>query len=99
MCVFDPEKADRTMAPRLTNAQRMDYMTSEAEFLEELLEDAADCKWVYQALIELNILKAKVGSNMPTTVKENLHQWLEQLKKLDPLRIGRWQDLEKSLQA
>ena len=64
LCTFDPARAKDTMAPDLTNAQRLEYLDREMEFIDEVLEDADDCKWVYQALIDCTVLKAEtIGSS------------------------------------
>ena len=99
MCTFDPELATRTMAPNLDNAQRREYLANEREFIEELLEDTSDCKWVYQALIELALLEAKLDGSISQQSKGTVLGWFEKLKTLDPLRRGRWQDLESSITA
>ena len=97
MCTFDPETAGHTMAPNLSKSDRLAYVASEREFIEDLLEDASDCKWVYQALIESALLAGKIEGHMRAKDKADVQTWLAELKRLDPLRIGRWLDLEKSL--
>ncbi|KAG9768633.1 Geranylgeranyl transferase type-2 subunit alpha [Exophiala dermatitidis] len=100
MCTFDLDLAPKSMAPNLTNKQRLDYIAGEKQYIEEVLEDASDCKWAYQALIECTLLEAKLQS-------QKLHEddrikvlgWLGELKKLDPLRKGRWLDMEQSFTA
>jgi hypothetical protein len=47
------------MASNLSKADRPVYIVGEHEFIEDLLEDATDCIWVYQALIECALLTAK----------------------------------------
>ncbi len=99
MCTLDPELAARTMAPNLNDTERLEYLVVERGFVEEILEDTTDCKWVYQALIELALLEAKLDGAMSQQSKTNVLEWLEELKSLDPLRLGRWRDLENSLTA
>lgn len=98
MSTFDPTTAPHTMAPNLTNADRLKYVVQEREFIEELLEDAGDCKWVYQALIECAQLQIKLDTGHTAERKEEISQWLSKLSKLDPLRQGRWSDLRLALQ-
>jgi geranylgeranyl transferase type-2 subunit alpha len=98
MASFDPEIAEKTMAPNLSTEERLEYIKQEMDFVEEVLEDARDCKWVYQSLIECAALEGKCtreGINVER--KENVRTWLVELKKLDPLRKGRWADMEKGL--
>ena len=97
MCTFDPDTAKQTMAPNLSKMDRLAYIAREREFIEDLLEDTTDCKWVYQALIECALVTAKVEGSLSFKAKEDVRKWLVELQKLDPLRKGRWDDLEKSL--
>ena len=84
------------MAPNLSTEETLNYISEENTFIRELLEDAGDCKWVYQALIDNVLLSSKVTGTQPKEAEE-LESWLQQLKKLDPLRQGRWDDLRRSL--
>lgn len=97
MCTFDPELASQTMAPNLDDSQRLEYVNQEIEMIEELLDGAEDCKWVYQALIECTLLASKLEGTMSASVRESISKWVKELKQLDPLRGGRWIDLETSL--
>jgi geranylgeranyl transferase type-2 subunit alpha len=93
---FDAETAGKTMTPNLTQEERLQYIKQEREFVEEVLEDAGDCKWVYQSLIECAVLEGKcTGNGVGEGDKENIRGWLKELKKLDPLRKGRWEDMER----
>jgi geranylgeranyl transferase type-2 subunit alpha len=85
------------MAPNLSNEQRLAYIASERQYIEEVLEDAQDCKWPYQALIECTLLEAKLKQGLREDDKTKILAWLEVLKTLDPLRKGRWLDMEQSL--
>jgi geranylgeranyl transferase type-2 subunit alpha len=96
MACFDPEMASKTMAPNLTTEERLSYIKQEREFVEEVLEDATDCKWVYQSLIDCAMLEGKCrGHGMDKENKQHVRTWLEELKKLDTLRKGRWMDMER----
>lgn len=98
MAVFDPATADKTMASNLSNEERLEYVNQEREFVEELLEDTDDCKWIYQALIELTSLEVKLrNSTFSSEQVDAIRGWLDRLKSLDPLRIGRWNDFEQAL--
>lgn len=87
------------MAPNLKDEQRKTYIAQEREFIEELLEDTTDCKWVYQALVELAFLEAKLDGAMSEDSRHKAKEWIGQLKTLDPLRAGRWAELENSIAA
>lgn len=97
MCTFDPDQADKTMAPNLSKDQRLEYIAAEREHIEEVLEDAQDCKWAYQALIECTLLDAKLNNGLQEVDKTKVLKWINELKSRDPLRKGRWLDLEQSL--
>jgi geranylgeranyl transferase type-2 subunit alpha len=98
MCTFDPDIAKGTMAPNLSPADRQTYIAREREFILDLLEDAKDCKWVYQALIECTLVAAKVAGSLSLDAKQQIQNWLVELQRLDPLRRGRWDNLKESLQ-
>lgn len=85
------------MAPNLTEDDRLEYVKKEIEFIEEMLEDLDDCKWVYQALINCSLLQSKIRRKLEDREKKRVRDWLDKLKVLDPLRTGRWVDLEHSL--
>jgi geranylgeranyl transferase type-2 subunit alpha len=57
MCTFDPRLAQETMAPNLTNDGRLTYVIKELETMQDLLEGAEDCKWIYQALLQYTTLE------------------------------------------
>ncbi|KAL2001489.1 hypothetical protein VTN02DRAFT_1690 [Thermoascus thermophilus] len=97
MCTFDPTLAAQTMAPNLTNSERLDYVRKEIEAIEELLDGAEDCKWIYQALIECTLLASKIEGTLSGEAQANVRRWLGELQKLDPLRRGRWLDFEQSI--
>lgn len=85
------------MAPQLSKTERLEYVQKEREFIEDLLEDAEDSKWIYQALVECAVIESKLTGSLSDEVKQNIRNWLEKLKDLDPLRSGRWTDLSQQL--
>ncbi|KAL4909065.1 hypothetical protein BDW74DRAFT_145902 [Aspergillus multicolor] len=98
MCTFDPSKSGQTMAPNLTKTERLDYIHREIEEIQEMLDGAEDCKYLYQALIDCTLLAARAKQTTPDgDQKMQISAWLSELKKLDPLRAGRWLELEQSL--
>jgi geranylgeranyl transferase type-2 subunit alpha len=82
----------------VSNADRLAYLEQELESIKEMLDGAEDCKYIYQALLEYSgrYLDGDAG-NKPVTTKE-MTAWLTELRKLDPLREGRWRDLEVKMQ-
>lgn len=99
MSTFDPETASQSMAPELSDDERLSYVKAEQEFIEDLLEDAEDSKWVYQALMECALIEAKLIGGLSADERRKIRAWLAKLKELDPLRSGRWADTEQSLLA
>lgn len=81
----------------LTNGERHKYYEHEMEYIREILEDEADCKWIYEALLGLAeaFLGVDAGTGLFTT--KDMRTWLGELNRLDSLRRGRWLDLEKRL--
>jgi geranylgeranyl transferase type-2 subunit alpha len=81
----------------LTNGERQKYYEHEMEYIREILEDETDCRWIYEGLLGLAeaYLEVEVGTGVLTTA--DMRGWLNELKRLDPLRRGRWEDLEKKL--
>jgi len=63
-----------------------------------MLEGDEDSKWTYQALVQLAMLFHESASRLPPEAK-SIKKWIASLKKLDPMREGRWIDLEESIRA
>lgn len=76
----------------------MEYLTQEIQRVEEMLDGAEDCKWVYQALINLGVLWERL-KQYPYAPTEKTIVWVDKLLELDPLRRGRWQVLKETLSA
>ena len=85
------------MAPHLSQSDRIVYLCDEIQAIEEMLDGAEDCKYVYQALIDCTVLLSKARGSMLADDQKRVMTWLSELKKLDPLRSARWSDLEKTL--
>ncbi|TKA61303.1 hypothetical protein B0A49_09577 [Cryomyces minteri] len=109
MSIMSPSvPAEAAIVLDLTDEDRRERLRGERDSVEEMLEGAEDCKWIYQALLQCTAqylglaVKVKNGDikhNAPDPeVKNNMRVWLEQLKTLDPLRMGRWDDLHNALQ-
>jgi geranylgeranyl transferase type-2 subunit alpha len=71
-----------------------------------MLDGAEDCKYIYQALLEngrlLGLKKEEKGEGEDDEEgkkrrREEMKSWLEELRKLDQLRKGRWEDLGRKL--
>ena len=68
------------------------------EYIKEILEDETDCKWIYEGLLGLAEANLEVDAGTGSVTTKELRAWLAELKRLDTLRRGRWDDLEKRLQ-
>lgn len=81
----------------ISNANRTAYLEQEIDSIREMLDGAEDCKWIYLALLQCSqaYLDIEAGNKKVTT--QEMSGWLAELRKLDPLREGRWRDLERSL--
>ena len=98
MSTFDPKYAADSMAPDLSEEERSEYVTQEIGRLQEMLDGAEDCKWIYQSLISLSMLQKRLVGMWPIGMSEIVH-WVDELTKLDLLRAKRWADLRRELEA
>jgi geranylgeranyl transferase type-2 subunit alpha len=77
----------------LNNNDRERYLAHEMEYIQDILEDETDCKWIYESLLGLaaSYIELDGGTKAFTTL--DMRRWLEELRRLDPLRRGRWNEL------
>ena len=61
-----------------------------------MLDGAEDCKWIYQSLIQLNFLYHEV-ENEWFEEANHVKGYIEEITKLDPLRLGKWNDLKDQI--
>ncbi|KAK7416575.1 Rab geranylgeranyltransferase [Neonectria magnoliae] len=86
------------IAPKLTIDERKAYILHEIVDIKDLLEDYADIKWIYEALVEYTTaLWQLTGQAREDEEQRDVAQWLGRLRALDPMRNGRWVDLETQL--
>lgn len=83
--------------PPLNNADRLAYLEQELESIMEMLDGAEDCKYIYQALLEYSSRLLEVDAGNKTVTTKEMTEWLAELRKIDPLRVGRWNDLEMKM--
>ena len=98
MSTLDPSNRQSvTILDPCTNGNRLDYLEQELDNVKEMLDGAEDCKYIYQALLEYSqqYLEVEAGNKKVTTME--MRGWLDELRKIDPLREGRWADLEKKM--
>lgn len=82
----------------LTNGERQKYYENEMDYIKEILEDETDCKWIYEGLLRLAEAYLEVDAGTGAVTTKDMRTWLAELKRLDTLRRGRWDDLERRLQ-
>ncbi|RDL40202.1 Protein prenylyltransferase [Venustampulla echinocandica] len=88
-----------TITPNWTQEDRVVFVTRQLAVLGDMLDGAEDCKWVYDALIEYTLALCQMEEREPLPdEKTDCQSWLMELRKLDHLRSGRWDDLEISLE-
>ncbi|KAF4444168.1 hypercellular protein HypA [Fusarium austroafricanum] len=76
------------------------YVRHEIDKIKDLLDDYNDVKWIYQALLEYTLILERLGQRARD--EDGLgglkQAWLTKLRTLDPMRAGRWNDIEKQIQ-
>ncbi|KAH6851049.1 hypothetical protein B0I37DRAFT_127585 [Chaetomium sp. MPI-CAGE-AT-0009] len=84
------------MTPDFTREDRVAYLTREIDEIKELVEDYDDVKLIYEALFEYTVYHSQLEERQPEpSERADLVAWLEKLRELDPMRNGRWADLER----
>ncbi|KAI1247944.1 hypothetical protein MGN70_010192 [Eutypa lata] len=88
-----------TIAPALTPDERIDYIRREIDDAKDLLEDYQDVKWIYEALLEYSITlrRVELAAGREGGKDEDPRAWLEKVRALDPMRRGRWSNVETQL--
>ena len=89
--------AHQQIVEDLTNGDRQKYYQHEMEYIREILDDEVDCKWIYEALLRLAEAFLVVDAGTQSFTTKDMRTWLDELKRLDPLRKGRWDDLERRM--
>lgn len=95
------EYANRpTITAGFSVEERVSYVEQEIVDIKDLLEDYDDSKLIYEALIEYTLALSALKKRKPSEDEEladDLRDWLSKLKTLDPMRKGRWNDMEKEM--
>ena len=88
-----------SVAPGLTGAERAGYLDAQVDMVHEMLEGAEDCKWIFQALVEMATTQRRDAGRWPEGITvEDIWGWMDELEKLDPLRKGRWRDVRAGVE-
>lgn len=90
--------ARTTITADFSVEERVSYVEQEIVDIKDLLEDYDDSKLIYEALIEYTLALSSLRKQKPSEdVVSDLRDWLSKLKQLDPMRKGRWNDMEKEM--
>ncbi|KAK0634748.1 hypothetical protein B0T17DRAFT_586469 [Bombardia bombarda] len=85
-----------TITPAFTQEDRVTYVLREIEGVKELLEDYDD-KLIYEALLDYTLYLCQLEERQPEAgERADLVVWLRKLMVIDPMRSGRWTDMEKN---
>ncbi|APA12315.1 hypothetical protein sscle_09g070850 [Sclerotinia sclerotiorum 1980 UF-70] len=88
-----------SIAPDFSREDRIEYIKKQLVNLKDFLDGGEDCKWVYDALFEYTLAVCEMEERLPERDEiQDCKAWLSELRKLDPMRAGRWDGLEVSLQ-
>lgn len=85
------------IATDLSAQDRVLYYEREIDRIKEMLEDFDDCKWIYQALIQYCSELSNLSSSTTAYTEQNIHHWIAELRRLDPMHSGRWNDMQTTL--
>ncbi len=92
------DKAHNIIVRNFKRSDRLEYLDQQINDLKELLVGAEDQRWIYNALLDYTMALWELFDCPPSDeVKQNLSEWLAQLRKLDPMRNGRWDDMARSV--
>lgn len=87
-----------TITANFSREDRIEYIKQQLINLRDFLDGGEDCKWVYDALFEYTLAVCELEERLPEGDEiQDCKAWLSELRKLDPMRAGRWDDLENSM--
>lgn len=87
------------ITPNFSKQDRIDYVAVQLANVKEMLDGAEDCKWIYNALLEYTLAGCEMEGRVPGEEESSdCRAWLVGLRKLDPERNGRWDDISRSLE-
>ncbi|KAM0666392.1 hypothetical protein ACQRIT_005151 [Beauveria bassiana] len=92
------QPANLAIVPEMVVDDRVKLISRQVDFIKDLLEDYHDVKWIFEMLLEYTLLTYKLR-NEPLGVEQSkeLVGWVASIKRLDPQRFNRWQELAKKL--
>ncbi|OQO08262.1 hypothetical protein B0A48_06132 [Cryoendolithus antarcticus] len=94
----DDARRTNILAAPISHATTTAYLEQEIASIEDMLDGAEDCKYIYQALLEYSQRLHQLAKGSSDIVEASkMASWLDEVRKLDLLREGRWLDLAVSL--
>ncbi|KAF7562609.1 hypothetical protein G7046_g1517 [Stylonectria norvegica] len=95
--IFD-DGDEQTIVPAMDLHEKAAYVRRELDQIEDLLDDYSSVKWIYEALLEYTLALERLEQRARHDgVLSDLQTWLTQLRALDPMRTGRWNDVERQI--
>lgn len=82
----------------MSNADCLAYLEQELDSVKHLLDSAEDCRYFYQALLEYSASYLELEAGRKEVTTREMAGWLAELRKIDPLREGRWRDLDAEME-
>lgn len=87
-----------SFAPALTLADRIACLRYEIAELEDLLDDYDAVGLVYEDLLDYSLALERLEKGKErANVRNCLLSWLAKLRVLDPMHVGRWEDMESEI--
>ncbi|KAL6860637.1 Rab geranylgeranyltransferase [Amphichorda felina] len=88
-----------TIVGNMDLREKVLHVSHEIDEIKDLLEDYPSTKWIYEVLLEYTL--ALMGLEQGTVPRDgelgDLQNWLTKLRTLDPMRMGRWDDVERQI--
>jgi geranylgeranyl transferase type-2 subunit alpha len=97
MATLTDKSGHTEIVPNFTIGDRIAYLDAQLVELRDMLDGDEKCKWIYNALYEYTLAISRMQERQLSVDEiKDLKAWLTMLRKLDPLRSGRWDAVEKS---
>ncbi|KAI4114871.1 MAG: hypothetical protein LQ345_004424 [Seirophora villosa] len=93
---FELSPSKDSILPDLSVDAKLSYIRAQITDLQDMLEGAETCKWIYQRLLDLALMSRTLSGDWPIP-SSDLESWIANLAELDPLRKGRWDDLRSQM--
>lgn len=81
--------------------KRREILAKEIEWMKELLEDEPECRLLLEELVAFAEFSRQLRSDKNSSEDQaevaDMKSWLKTLSDIDPMRRGRWKDIENSL--